>query len=220
VADFLDAVDPTQGLTVLGQWIPRARLGQHLRLDRLSARIAEALDADNAAEAARLMSAYFVEVGLDVEGADGVERLRAYLQLVELNQLKWLLPFQEWDAPPLAAPAYDYPHRAWAWWVHKLASRYGWSEDKIFSLWPEAAAAYLQEILVSEFEEADEARALSDLAYSYDKHSKTATFRPLPRPAWMVREEPVKTVRIRRSMLPVGNVIDLSKLGPDDVILH
>ena len=220
MVDFLDAVEPDQGLTVLGQRIARARLGQHLRLDKLSTSISEALNADNAVEAARLMSAYFLEVALCVDGANGIERLTAYLDLVELNRLRWLLPFQEWEGPPASPLAYDYPNRTWAFWVHKLASRYGWSRDEIFDLWPEEAAGYLQEILVSEFEEADEARALSDLAYSYDKHTKKATFRPLPRPGWMVYEKKVKTVRIRRSMLPVGNIIRLDEMGPDDFIIH
>ena len=77
-------------------------------------------------------------------------------------------------------------------------------------LWPEEAACYLQEILVSEANEAEERHSLSELAYHYDKASQTSRYVPLPRPAWM-QSEPTKPrpVRMLRSMLPYGEVIDL-----------
>ena len=139
--------------------------------------------------------------------------LDAYRELQELNALRYFLPFQLWQPPELESPPYDYPGRQWAWWIHKLASRYGWARKDIFELWPEEAAAYLQEILVTEFEEADDRRALSELGYHYDKTTGKASFRPLPRPGWMVKDNPQPTVRIRREMLPVGNVIDLSQVA-------
>lgn len=204
---------------VLDQYIPRARLGLHLRLAELSDNINQALDAGNASEAARLMSAYFDLVGLDTAGANGVQALWAYLKLAALNQLQALLPFQKWEGPPHESRPYDYAGRVWAWWIHKLATRYGWSRDEIFGLWPEEAAAYLQEILISEYDEADDARSLTELGYSYDKVTKKATFRPVPRPGWMI-DRPEKKVRIRKDMIPIGVVIDLSELRPEDTTVH
>jgi hypothetical protein len=217
---FLDFVNPNQGREILGQWIERARLGLHLRLAELSIEISQALIADNAATAARLISAYFDEVGLDASGIDGFSQLNALGQLEEMNAIQFVLPFQTWQPPEAPRPVYDYLGRQWAWWIHKLATRYGWSRDDIFDLWPEEAMAYLQEIFVAEFDEADEARALSEMAYTYDKHTKESRFRPLPRPSWMVDKPEPEMIRIRRDWLPVGNVIKLNELEPDDIILH
>jgi hypothetical protein len=77
---------------------------------------------------------------------------------------------------------------------------------------------YLQEIMVAEYNESDERRALSQMAYSYDKVSKKSRFHPLPRPSWMVSLVPAKPRRVHRDMLPMGVVIDLS--GRRDVEVH
>lgn len=218
---FLEILE-AQGTTILDQWAPRARLGLHIILAELSDKISEALIGGDEKQAARLISAYFVESGLNVKQVSGVIQLGAYLELLELNNPRWLLPFQKWESPPTKPIPYDYPGRSWAWVVHKLASRYGWTRDEIFNLWPEEAAAYLQEIFISEYDESDEARSLSEVAYHYDKFTKKATFRPLPRPGWMVDGggKP-KTIRIRKDMLPQADkIIKLSDLRPKDDTVH
>lgn len=210
---FLELTDPDQGADIYGQWLPRARFGLHLRLGQLAQRIDRALDAGQAAQAARQMSAYFRLAGLETEKLSGPEMLTAFRKIDDLNRLKWILPFQKWQAPPGKPPPYDYEGRMIAWWIHKLASRYSWTRSYIFDeLWPEEAAAYLQEILVGEYDEADERRALSELSYSFDKQSKTGRFRPTPRPGWMV-EIKEKSVRIRRDMLPLGHVVKLGDVN-------
>lgn len=206
---YLDAVDPAQFTDVeLGgatYRVGRVRLGLHLRL----ARLAERFDADPGPEAVR---AYLDACGLPA--GTGVETLVAYAALRLLNDWQWILPFMTHPAnPERQPPPYDYDDRIWAWNVHKLASRYGWTRDQIFDLWPEEAACYLQEIFVSEYEEMEARRGLSELSYKYDRGSKTSRFMPTPMPGWMEEREPPKRRRILKRMLPVGNVIDLDDLA-------
>jgi len=208
---FLDAVDPGQHADVILagviRRVGRARLGLHLRLSRL----VEAFDAsDDADELAGSIRKYLSLCGLQPEGT-GSELLVAYAALRRVNGWQWELPFMrdQVEASTKAIP-YDYPDRTWAWWIHRLASRYGWTRDEIFDLWPEEAACYLQEIFVSEFDEAEERRSLSELAYKYDKGSKRSRYVPLPRPNWMAGKEPPTRRQVRRDMVPIGVVIDLS----------
>lgn len=214
---YLDAIAPGQAVAVRLGGAPviveRARLGLHLRLARQESRVEERLQAGDAAGAAAALRAYLEMAGVDGGAATGPEMIVAYRRLCAANRLQIALPFMRDEGPPAGPPLpYDYPGRGQAWWVHKLASRYGWPRDHILGLWPEEAACYLQEILVAEFDEADEQRALSELAYAYDEGSRTATFRPVPRPAWMVGDR-LKRGRVPRRILPSGNVVDLSGYG-------
>jgi hypothetical protein len=220
---FLEMTAPEQGVEVLSQNIPRARLGLHLRLGQLAEQIDKNLQAKEVAQAALLMLRYFELCKVDVSQASEKDKLIAYLRLQKMNRLKFVFPFQIWSGEAIKPPPYDYPGRFVAWWVHKLASRYGWSREQIFALWPEEAAAYLQEIMIAEYDEADERRALSELAYHYDKMTKKSTFRPLPRPEWMKerKEDKPQPTRIRKDMLPVGNIINLTYKTKDDFeIIH
>jgi hypothetical protein len=212
---YLDAVAPGQGCEVVpggrARWIPRARLGLHLRLARLAEQVSDALGRRDIPAAAASIRAYCLAAGCPSDGASGAQLAAAYARLVQTNGLRWLLPFMKAQAPPGKAPAYDYPDRVYAWWVHKLASRYGWTRPEVEALWPEEAACYLQEIFVAEYDEADERRSLSEMAYQYNKHTRAATFRPLPRPNWMVVRGDREPRRIRRDMLPVGVIVNLSR---------
>lgn len=212
--DYLDVINPNQGAWVFGQWIPRARLGLHLRLSK----ILERVDYENVGETVKAIQEYLELAGADVAGLTGFAQLRALLVLGDLNKLQALLPFLQWTGPEDSKePPYTYPSRAWALWVHKIASRYGWGRNEILNLWPEEIAIYIQEIILSQYDEAEERRALSQMAYSYDKATNKSKFIPLPRPGWMVdKKEPPKKVRMRKDMLPVGNIINLTNLTEDD----
>ena len=212
--DFLDLIDPNQGVWLFEQWVPRARLGLHLRL----AQIYERATFDDASTGAVIVE-YLTMTGLETEGLTGLQVLQAFLVLGELNRLKGLFAYQTWNGPDKTkAPPYTYPGRAWTLYIHKIASRYGWTRDDIFNLWPEEVGAYLQEILVAEYDEADERRSLTQIAYRYDEATKKSNFIPLARPSWMMDRPKEKKYRIRRDMLPVGNVIDLTHR--DDFTIH
>jgi hypothetical protein len=194
-------------VTLAGQevTVSRARLGLHLRLGRLSDEFEEAPGSPEMAEAIR---AYFEALGLDIAGASPVEILRAFAVLGEANRWQFALAFMKDQGPRGEPEPYDYDGRNWAWVVHKLASRYGWTRDYIFSLYPEEAAVYLQEILISEHLESEERYRLSELAYQWDSATKTSRYVPYSKPGWMYSHELPKPVRVLRAILPFG-VVDL-----------
>lgn len=207
---YLDAIiEQSVSVQLAGQLveIPRARLGMHIRL----LQVVEAFEqAPGHSEIAESIRSYFGVLEVDISHAHPIEILAAFLTLKEFNGWQWSLAFmRESGKPQKDNIPYDYEGRNWAWIVHKLASRYGWTRDYVFSLYPEETACYLQEILLSEQVEAEERHSLSELAYQYDKVSQTSKYVPLPRPAWMLPEVDIKPVRMNRKMLPYG-VLDLS----------
>lgn len=212
--DFLAAVDTRQGVKVIigGEvvWMTRCRLLTHLQLSEIEIRIKRA---SQSVLISALIIEYLAMAGLtdeQIKSASVYELLEAFFALRQLNAWQWLLP---WLANSETSPSdpefYDYSGRRWSVWVHRLASRYGWSRDEIFNLWPEEAAAYIQEIMVSEYHEREDRRALSEISYQYDKTTKTSRFIPTPIYSWMVDEKPPASVRIPVRMLPVGNIIKM-----------
>lgn len=201
---YLQFTDPKQGASIYNQWIPRARFGLHIRLADLAQRIDAALRRRDATETARLVGEYFERAGFVADGLSGLDQIAAYTQLARLNQMTWRAAMLRDTIDRRQPPPYDYAGRRWVWWAHKLASRYGWTVEEIFNLWPEEAVAYLQEILVSEYDERDEARSLSQFGYKHDQQAKKLYFRPLPRPAWMIENNIPKTIRIHKSLIPYG----------------
>lgn len=201
---FFEAIDNSQGITLSGRFLPRARLGLHLQLSRLHQEFEQAA---GASETAWIIRQYLGLCGLD--DLSGVESLYVFTVLIGLNSWQWQLPFMvQEEGRELKPPApYEYPGRIWAWYLHKIASRYGWTKEQVFNLWPEEAACYLQEIFISDFDEYEDIYTLSDRAWHYDQNSKTSKYHPIPKPSWMAPRIEPKTIRIHRSFLPAGLVI-------------
>lgn len=212
--DFLAAVDGRQAVKIIIDnetvVVARCRLLAHLHLSEIEIKI-------KATSELVLISALIIEY-LSVAGltdeqskkASVYELLDAFFALRQLNAWQWLLP---WLANSKSEPGqpefYDYSGRRWAVWVHRLASRYGWSRDEIFNLWAEEAAAYIQEIMVSEYHEREDLRALSELSYRYDKITKMSNFIPTPAYSWMVDDRPPAAVKTPIRLLPIGNVVKM-----------
>jgi hypothetical protein len=212
--DFLAAVDTRQGVKIIIDsetvFVLRCRLLTHLQLSQIEIKI-------KSATRPVLISALIIEylsmAGLtdeQIKKASTYQLMDAFFALRQLNAWQWLLP---WLANSKSDPGppefYDYNGRRWAIWVHRLATRYGWSRDEIFNLWPEEAAAYIQEIMVSEYHEREDRRALSEISYKYDKATKMSNFIPTPAYSWMVDEGLPAAVRTPVRLLPVGNVIKM-----------
>lgn len=104
----------------------------------------------------------------------------------------------------------DYDHRELAIIVNMLAKAYGWSTKQIFSLNPEAAICYVQEILLDDWKREEFEYQLSEVAY--DAKGKYKAFSPLP---WytVVRGPTIEeaTTKIPRKYLPAGVVLDVRK---------
>ena len=193
--------------------VERARFGRHIQLLRLAKTFMDALNAGSAAQATSACQDYLYLATNDeplLAAATGVELLVLARHLILMNDWRsvaaWLDPARNKGVSgPL--PAYHYQDRFWATWVHTIASRYGWSRDEIFALWPEEAAYYMQEIQVSEFAEREDDRALSEVSYKYNKSSKTSRFIPSPKPSWMVDQTLPPSQKIPRSNMPQGVVV-------------
>jgi hypothetical protein len=214
--DYLAAVDPRQGVRIIidGQaaFVSRCRLLAHLQLSEIEVKLGKTR---NPIEISAYLIEYLSVAGLtdkQIKKASVYELLEAFFALRQINAWHWLLPWlakNDVEAPP--KEAYDYAGRRWAVWVHKLASRYGWTPETIWSLYPEEAAVYMQEIMISEYYDREDRRALSELSYDYDKATKRLRFKPAPMFSWMVDEEPPEPVRIPVRALPVGNVVKIEQ---------
>jgi hypothetical protein len=216
--DFLAAVDTRQGAKIIidgeAVFAPRCRLLAHLQLSEIEIKIK---DTSQPVLISALIIEYLAVAGMtdeQIKNASTYELLEAFFALRQLNAWQWLLPWlANSETPPSEPEFYDYNGRRWAVWVHRLASRYGWSRDEIFNLWPEEAAAYIQEIMISEYHEREDRRALSEVSYRYDKTTKTSRFIPTPIYSWMIDEKPPTPVRVLASVLPVGNIIRMEDDG-------
>lgn len=109
---------------------------------------------------------------------------------------------------------WNYSGRDWHYYSHLLAEAYGWTLEYIANLEVLTAFAHLQEILTDEFLEREFYHQLSELAYKYDKGSKKSNYVPMKKPYWMNPAAPkeIKKIKVRRDMLPVGLIKDISGL--------
>lgn len=114
--------------------------------------------------------------------------------------------------------AWDYPSRTWHIYSHLLAKTYGWALEYISQLQVEEALAKIQEIMTDEQLDREFEYGLSEMAYHYDKSTKTSKFVPLPRPHWMrpaVKPQAIPRFKIPVNMLPMGVVVMKGVLPPE-----
>jgi len=215
--DFYEAIKPRSAeITIAGEShvIERARLGRFFRLGELYRKYQEAVIERKSYAVDCLFDYLFLASDIPKgtwESISPLELASAFLRLVELNNAQMSLPIFS-DSTEREKKIYDYNGRFVATWVTRLARMYGWSADHILeSLLPEEAACYLQEAAIQEFDEREFIYRLSDVAYRYDKTSKTSRYVPLRRPGWMLepKEAEVEAIKIPRKFIPTGVVIDL-----------
>lgn len=107
--------------------------------------------------------------------------------------------------------SWNYNGRMKHYLIHILAKTYGWDDTYIKKLRVETALSYIQEIFVDDQLDKEFTYSMSEVAYPYNKNTKKSEFKPLPRPVWMQKEiKEVKKIKMLRSMLPMGNVQDVS----------
>lgn len=109
---------------------------------------------------------------------------------------------------------WEYPGRTWYYFSHLLADAYGWTLEYIAEMDVNEALGHIQEILTKEYLEQSFQHSLSEVSYIYNKNTKKSDYKPLPTPYWMLpAPKPIKRFRMKRSMLPVGLVIDASGMA-------
>lgn len=109
---------------------------------------------------------------------------------------------------------WEYEGRTWHRMSHLLSDSYGWTLEYIAEMDVNEALGHVQEILTQDYLDKEFNRSLSEVCYEYNKSTKKSTFRASPVPYWMrPPSKPIKRFRIKRSLLPVGNVIDVSGMA-------
>jgi len=202
--------------------VSRLRLREWLILNSKQVKITEALerhDTDAWCSAVCACLSFALNVPeLDVQTAPWYEVVYALNAVNRVNTVGINLPFL--IASPKSQPLLDYENRSWYQVAHMLAKEYGWSLEEIAQIDIKDAAALIQEILVDEQLEREWQYSLSEVAYSYDPHTKKSVYKPLKRPSWMyagVVQKPLPKYKIPRDLLPPGIVIAYE---PDTPLTH
>jgi len=140
-----------------------------------------------------------------------IDSTQAYRTISRLNKVEIELPMLEnRDVSPIKPIPWDYIGRGWYVWLNMFSKAYTWSAEYVAELEVEDAFGLFQELEVDRQLEREWEWQLTELAYPYNSSSKKSEFHPLPRPSWMkTKAGPPKASRIRRELMPVGNVIDL-----------
>lgn len=112
--------------------------------------------------------------------------------------------------------SWDYDGRSYHIWLHLLAKEYGWTIEYVDNLDVDKVLALIQEILTEQQLEKEFQWSMSEIAYQYNKSTKTSKFVPLTRPYWMLpKSKEIKIVKIPRAYLPMGNIVDLSGMAKE-----
>lgn len=139
------------------------------------------------------------------------ETIQAFSEVILLNSPTLDFPVLIQKAKEEKKLPWEYDGRAWYFWLNLFASNYGWGKSDIAGLDIDEAIGLYQEILLEEQLEKEWQWGLSEIAYPYKESTKKQEFSPLTRPEWMLPMAPTELpiIKMRRDMLPVGNIIDL-----------
>lgn len=107
---------------------------------------------------------------------------------------------------------WEYKGREWYFWLNLFATAYGWNSDTVSKLDLDTAIGLYQELQIDGQLDREWWWGLSEISYPYNSSTKKAEFKALERPDWMkpIAQEP-KKIKIRKDMMPVGNVINLDE---------
>lgn len=143
------------------------------------------------------------------------DTLQAFFKVHSVTSVKRKIPLTSYHSNRKdKKDAWDYSGRLWYFYCNLIASTYGWSGKAIASLEIDDALAYIQEILTAQHLEHEFIWSTTTIAYPYDEVTKKSKFSAMTRPYWMTgKSEDTKPVRkaapVPKSLLPVGNVIEL-----------
>ena len=209
--------------------ITRKKLREWLTLEDYISDIAEAAEAQDIDGFIDSLCSYVsAAVGLpkeDVESAFVISVINSLDICIKTNVPNYELPILRNGIDPkkpIVPPVWEYKGRQWYFWLNTLATAYGWSIDYIAELDIDDAYSLYQEIVVDEQLRREWDWGLSEIAYPYDKSTKTNKFKEYPRPRWMrigaLASKPVEKIKIRVDFMPVGNVIKYEQddKGTDD----
>lgn len=199
-------------------WGKSPRFKKWLELESYKEKIIKATDGGDFPKA--LLKYLSVALGVSerwFEEADWVLLVSAFYLSISKSP-KVDLPITQASEERHKEEDWSYDGRMWHLYSHILAKSYGWDLEYISCLHVGEALAKIQEILTDEQLEHEFTYGLSEMAYSYDKHTQKSKFVPLPRPSWMrPKAKPIQKFMIPASMLPAG-VINMADALPDEYL--
>ncbi len=137
------------------------------------------------------------------------EVIIAYKEVIILHQPTLNFPILVENKKETKKFPWEYKGRSWYFWLNFFASSYGWEEKTVELLDIDTALGLYQEVLLTDQLDREWWWGLSEIAYPYNKSTKKQEFKPLDRPRWMLPSLPkqLPVVKMRKSMIPVGNVV-------------
>lgn len=186
--------------------VDRARLKRWLQLEGIREQIARAADREDREGFVAQIYSYLsvaLSVELDFDQIPWYEVVNAYIELSSINAPIKEIPIL-FASGDIEKVSWDYEGRTWYSWAHTFASSFSWTMEYIAELDVDDAIALLQEIKTDEQIKKEWEWVRTEV--SYDRHGK---HREYPRPHWMrgIIVEPDKKTKMKRSALPVGNVV-------------
>lgn len=154
--------------------------------------------------------------GVKWEEVPWYDFISIYTKAVNLNLPSYSFPIlSEHGGGEQKKLPWEYEGRNWYFWYNLFAKNYGWDEPTIAELDIDDALGLYQEIQLDDQLQREWEWGLSEIAYSYDKSTKTSKYKPLTRPSWMMPMIPkqLPVIRMKQSHIPVGNIIDLTQSG-------
>lgn len=140
--------------------------------------------------------------------------LAFYIEAASINSPTRNFPILKFYVESKEKLPWEYDGRAWYFWLNLFSKNYDWTIEYISNLDIDDAIGLYQELEIDRQLEREWQWGLSELAYSYDKTSKSSRFNPLPRPTWMLPIAPrPKTIRIPKDMLPIGIIDNQDELS-------
>ena len=139
------------------------------------------------------------------------DMLHAYGEAIAINSPTKPFPILTSSDEKNEKLPWEYPGRIWYFWVNLFGNKYGWTKEQIEILDIDDAIGLYQETLIDEQLQREwEWIGYGEVAFPYDTSTKKSTFKSLVRPMWMmgITAKP-KTVKILKSLVPVGNVVEM-----------
>lgn len=149
---------------------------------------------------------------IDLEEIEWEDVAIAYTTAIELQKPTIEFPMFKINQK-VGTEEWNYDGRSWYSWLHLLAKEYGWNVEYIADLEVDDAVGLLHEILADEYFDKEWEWGLSEIAYPYDSNTKKSSYKPLPKPEWMLvnvvekKVKRMKKIKIRKDMLPRGMVV-------------
>ena len=134
--------------------------------------------------------------------------IQSFYKTVHLTQSQISLPILTPSNEKVKDDPWTYDNRLWHLYSHMLAKSYGWTLDYIANLSVQEVLPKVQEILTDDQLEKEFWWGLSEKSVSYDNHTQTAHFQPLPRPEWMKQShkhiEAPQIAKVPENLRPMG----------------